>query len=382
MSDVRLRRLVRSFRRDQLAGGFPGGQIAVRRRGHLLVNEAVGLARGWDGRPGETRAPATTRTRFPVFSAGKAVIAVVVAMLEERGLLDIEAPIAEVFPEFSESVPGKEAITTLDVLTHTAGMLMPEFCNSWDDWPDWDKVRAALIAAPPVHKRGKLAYHPLEYGWLLGEVVERAGGVSLEDFVRNELAGPLGLPGLRFGVDRDELDGTARSYTTAKKPVSIAGMQFSKIVDALGPESTLVDAFIPGAGLVADAATLAAFYEFLVGGGVTQSGERLMRAETVRRYTKRAIYGWDRTNRVPIALSQGFFVGAWGPSVYGWFGTRECFGHPGAFSSVAFGDHRTGISAAIVTNANKSPMDLVRRMAPLCHQILRAARPRRLRRTA
>jgi CubicO group peptidase (beta-lactamase class C family) len=320
------------------------------------------------------RAPATTTTRFPVFSAGKGVIAIVVAMLEERGLLDISAPIAEAFPEFGASVPGKDQITTLDVLTHTSGMLMPQFCRTWDDWADWDKVRAALVAAPPVHRRGKLAYHPLEYGWLLSEVVERASGVPLEDFVRTELAEKLGLPGLRFRTLPADLERTARSYSTAKKPLLVAGMQFSEILDDLGPESPLLEAFIPGAGLVSDAATLAAFYEFLVRGGVTQDGRRLLSEETIRTYTKRHIYGWDRTNRVPIALSRGFFVGAWGPSVYGWYGTRSCFGHPGAFSTIAFGDHRTGISAAIVTNANRSPIDLVLRMAPLCHRILRSVR--------
>ncbi len=373
MSAAEVRRLLRLWRRSQIEGGFPGGQIAIRRHGVLVADDAIGLARGWDDRPGELRAPVTRDTQFPVFSAGKAVIAVAVAMLEERGALDVNAPIAELFPEFA-SAPGKEAITPLDVLTHTAGLLMPEFCDEWFDWPDWDKVRAALVDATPVHKRGKLAYHPLEYGWLLSEVIHRAAGVPVQEFVRTELAEPLGLSNLRFGADKADLEGHARSYTTARKPVEIAGMKFTKIVDALGPDSPLVDAFIPGAGLVCDAGTLAAFYEFLVHGGVAHDGTRLLSEEQVRLYTKRAIYGWDRTNRVPIALSRGFFVGAYGPSVYGWFGTREVFGHPGAFSTVAFGDHRTGISAAVVSNANKSPIDLVKRMAPVCHRILRAAR--------
>ncbi|GEM_PF-1004240 len=373
VSAAEVRRLLRLWRKNQIEGGFPGGQIAIRRSGVLIADEGIGLARGWDDRPGETRSPVTITTQFPVFSAGKAVIAVVVAMLEERGLLDVQAPIAELFPEFA-TARGKETITTLDVLTHTSGMLMPEFCNEWLDWPDQDKVRAALIAASPVHERGKLAYHPLEYGWLLAEVIERAGGVPLQEFVRAELAEPLELPNLRFGADKEDLEGHARSYTTAKKPVEVAGMKFTTIVDALGPDSPLIDAFIPGAGLVCDAATLAAFYEFLVHGGVSRRGEQLLSEEQVRLYTKRAIYGWDRTNKVPIALSRGFFVGAWGPSVYGWFGTRDVFGHPGAFSTVAFGDHRTGISAAVVSNANKSPIDLVTRMAPVCHRILRAAR--------
>src|SRR5207253_1695025 len=97
---------------------------------------AVGIARGW--RPPRAEAarrgaphadgavvPVTPKTRFVVFSAGKPLVALAIALLEERGLLDVHAPIAELLPEFRRG--GKERITTLDVLTHRGGILMHDF---------------------------------------------------------------------------------------------------------------------------------------------------------------------------------------------------------------------------------------------------------------
>lgn len=67
------------------------------------------------------------QTPLPLFSAGKPLAAIAIAMLEDRGTLDVRAPIAQIFPEFAQH--DKEKITTLDVLTHRSGMLMPEFAK-------------------------------------------------------------------------------------------------------------------------------------------------------------------------------------------------------------------------------------------------------------
>ncbi len=106
-------------------------------------------------------------------------------------------------------------------------------------------------------------------------------------------------------------------------------------------------------------------YELLVAGGVTHTGQRILREETVRTYTARAILGFDRTNRVPMTVGRGFLVGAPWPTIYGWTRTSGCFGHAGAFDTLGFGDHATGIAAGIVTNGNAGPMDFFARFRPL-----------------
>lgn len=120
------------FKKQQSSGAFPGGQFVARRNGKLVVNETVGIARGF--RSGETTPlmKDNHRTPFPVLSAGKPLAAICIALLEERGLLDIKAPIVQLFPEFGQH--GKEHITTLDGLTHRSGLLIPDFVKTPGLW--------------------------------------------------------------------------------------------------------------------------------------------------------------------------------------------------------------------------------------------------------
>ena len=370
MNPKKLARAVALFRAQQASGRFPGGQLAVRRHGRLVVDEAVGMARGFRAWEGEPAAPVRPDTRFCVFSAGKPLVALCIALLEERGQLDVNAPIAEVFPEFG--VRGKAAITPLDVLTHRGGILMPDFCRRPEEWGDWSRVVQAVIETRPSLPRGTLAYHPFEYGWVLSEVVRRVSGRTVPQMVADELAGPMGLPSLRFGARKSELRGLARSYWIGGKKTYIAGIELSEPFEAINNSEAFLTAFIPGAGLVTDAATLAAFYECLVAGGVTQGGRRLFAPGTIRRYTERQFFGWDRSNRVPLAVGSGFLLGTRMPSAYGWLNSHECFGHAGAFCANAFADWRTGLSIAVVTNGNAGHTDVMGRLIPLS-SALRAA---------
>ncbi len=368
MDADRVRATVVGFEGQQKAGDFPGGQLAVRRHGRLVVNTACGFARGV--RPGEDQAdpvPVTTTTLFPSFSAGKAVLAVAIAMLEERGLLAVEDRIVDHFTEFA-SGPGaaaKSRITILDVLTHQGGILMKGFCARMDEWPDWDKVRSAMINAQPTHRRGTLAYHPLEFGWLLAEVAMRVTGEWFPDWLRREIAEPCGLGRLRFGSDADAIDGIARPYWLGPPDGLLAGLQAGRVFEDIATLPELATAFIPGAGLVTDAATLAGFYAMLVSGGVAQDGTRILGNDQVRRYTTRHVMGWDRTNSAPIVLGRGFFIGTRGPGLFGPWGTAGCFGHAGAFCALGMADHRSGLSIGVTTNGNKNPADLVKRMWPV-----------------
>ncbi len=358
------------FLRQNARGLFPGGQLVVRRHGHVVMDITVGLGRGH--RDGEAPLSVGRWTPFPLFSAGKAVIAVLIAMVEERGLLSAHAPISAVWPEFGQR--GKQDITVLDILTHRGGVLMDDFCARASLWADWDAVVHAVETSAPSHRRGQLRYHPLEYGWILAEVVQRATGRDFREFLRTELSEPAGLPALRFGVSPEDVDTVAHGYFLGEKAVQIASFTVGRDVERLTTDPQWATALIPGAGLVSDAGTLAAFYEMLVRGGVAMSGERLLQEETIACYTGRHVRGWDRTTSAPIALGRGFFTGSLTPSLYGYWDTRACFGHAGMFCTVGFADHGTGVSAAIVTNGNRSKADLVKRMLPLCSGIRSACR--------
>jgi CubicO group peptidase (beta-lactamase class C family) len=359
-----------SFLAQNSRGLYPGGQLVVRRHGRVVLDVAVGLGRGF--RDGEEPQQVHRRTLFPLFSAGKAVVAILIALAEERGLLDPRAPIADVWPGFAAN--GKEDITVLDVLTHRGGVLMDEFCARPEQWAKWQNVVAAVEAARPTHRRGPLRYHPLEYGWILAEVVQRATGQGFRAFLAEALAGPAGLPDLQFGVGEDRRAQVAHGYYLGDKAVRIGSFTVSRAVERLTTDPEMAAVLLPGAGLVSDAGTLAGFYELLVKGGVAADGTRVLKEATVARYTGREVGGWDRSTSAPITLGRGFFVGSRGPSLYGLWDTPGCFGHAGMFCTVGFGDHETKVAAAIVTNGNRSKADLVKRMLPLCSGIRKACR--------
>lgn len=374
LDERRVAKTLVRFAAQQVRGAFPGGQLAVRWRGEVIARLAVGVRRGWRAEEGVPREPVLHTTPFAVFSAGKPVVALAVALCEDRGLLDVDAPIADLVPGFAAH--GKQEITTRDVLTHRSGLLMQDFESQPEKWEDWEAVRRAVVEAKPAWPRGTLAYSPLGFGWVLAVVVEHATGAPFHGFVAREIAAPLELSALRFGAAGRSAEDLAHSYWLAKRPVRVAGRDVGADFERMHNSPGFLRALVPGAGLVTDAATLAAFYEALLRGGVARSGRRLLSETVLTRYVRREHLGFDRSNRAPLAVGRGFLLGTPFPSVYGAFGTSRCFGHAGAFATVAFADPERELAAAIVTNGNGSRGDLLRRFLPLCGA-LRKACPRR-----
>ena len=186
------------FARQQAAGLFPGGQLVVSRRHEILAESCVGIARGLRGADeppvdgGAVAQPAVTpETPFQVMSASKAVVAFAVALLEDRGLIDVAAPVARYFPAFAAD--GKDAITVRDVLTHRSGLLAEQQVQNLALWSDWDALMAAIAAAKPERPRGSLSYESHAFGWICAEIVRRVTGRPLPEFLaetfRDDLAG-------------------------------------------------------------------------------------------------------------------------------------------------------------------------------------------------
>ncbi len=358
----KLAEVVKRFRRQQQKGSFPGGQLALRRYGKVVLDEAIGHGRGF--RPREAYPPLAVQPGmpFPVLSAGKPLAALAIALLEERGLLDVEAPISHIFPAFGRH--GKEHITTLDVLTHRSGLLMPDFVGKPHLWGSREAIQTALIETVPTYPRGTLAYHPYEYGWILAEIVQRIDGREFTDFFAEEIASPLKLPALHFGLGGRDINTVAYSYWLGKDKVIVAGVNVAERFEDQNSEQHF-SAGNPATAMVCDAASLAAFYDWMLHGQKSPAGRLDIKESTLREYTSRQVMAWDRTIRTFLALGRGFMVGSRLPSTFGWWNTGGCFGHGGGYSSLAFGDYRTGIAAAIVTNGNRGLFDFMKRFLPL-----------------
>jgi CubicO group peptidase (beta-lactamase class C family) len=355
-------RVASRFVRQQEHGLFPGGQLVVMRDGQKLCEVAVGTARGYRGECEGVLV--TPTTRFQVMSASKPLVAFAVALLEDRGLIDPGAPVARYFPEFAQN--GKEAITVLDVLTHRSGVLLEELGHAPELWPRWPAVVQAIAAARPELPRGRLAYSPAGFGWILAEVVQRITGVSLQDYLLSVL--PPALAGIRF-LDPSQAESVATSYWLGPDALMLAGHNVAADFEEINNGLTCIEACVPGAGLLATAAELAAFYDLLVSGG-----GGIISSVTLQKYVSKQTFGFERQLKVPLTLGRGFALGSLGPHAYGWWNTTPCFGHAGGFGVVAFADPRTRVAAAIVTNGHRGVLDLVKRFAPLGSSIRKAAR--------
>jgi len=131
-------------------------------------------------------------TLTPLFSTTKAVAALLVARLVDEGRLAYDQPVADVWPEFAQA--GKQDVTIAMVLGHRSGVIGPRRRLHWSDAADWDTVCAHIAAAEPWWEPGTAqGYHMVTFGFILGEVVRRVSGRTIGDYLRTEIAEPLGI---------------------------------------------------------------------------------------------------------------------------------------------------------------------------------------------
>jgi CubicO group peptidase (beta-lactamase class C family) len=178
--------------RDVLAanldkGADVGSSVAIVHEGQLVVDLWGGEI---DTLEGERR-PWAEDTITNVWSTTKTMTALSALLLADRGELDLHAPVATYWPEFAAE--GKDAITTAQLLGHTAGLAGWTEPMEAEDLFDWEKCCARLAAQAPWWEPGTASgYHAVTQGYLVGEVVRRISGKSLGTFFHDELAGPLG----------------------------------------------------------------------------------------------------------------------------------------------------------------------------------------------
>lgn len=156
----------------------------------------------WGGFADAARTSAWTRdTIVNVWSSTKTVTSLAALMLVDRGLVELTYPVATHWPEFAAN--GKQDIEFRHILSHTSGVSGWDLPFTTEDMYDWDK---SLAAQAPWWKPGTASgYHAHNQGHLIGEVMRRVTGSSLKEFVRDEIAGPLGAD-FQIGARRADYD--------------------------------------------------------------------------------------------------------------------------------------------------------------------------------
>lgn len=145
----------------------------------------------WGGCTDAARTNSWTQdTIVNVWSSTKTVTSLAGLMLIDRGLVELNAPVATYWPEFAAN--GKRDIEFRHVLAHTSGVSGWDSPFATEDMYDWEKSTAALAAQAPWWQPGTASgYHAHNQGHLIGEILRRVTGRSLKQFVDDEIAGPL-----------------------------------------------------------------------------------------------------------------------------------------------------------------------------------------------
>lgn len=351
-------RVWRGVQRLYRSGVHPAIALCVRRNGAVVLDRAIGHARG-NGPADPRDAPkvaATPATPFCIYSASKAVTATVVHLLDERGLLHVDDRVVEYLPEFGAH--GKDAITIEHVLSHRAGVPgLPASVLDLDNLADRDFLVRTICEARTRTRPGKLlAYHAVSGGFILGEVVHRVTGDDIRTVLQREILDPLGFRWGGYGVAPEDVDRVGLAYATGAPsfpPVSTVleralGLPPDEVT-AVSNDPRFLTGLVPAGNVVTTADELSRFFELLLRGGELD-GVRVLEPRTLRRATvERAYREFDLTLGAPMRHSAGFMLGA---DVISLFGpdTEEAFGHLGFTNVLAWADPRRDLSVGLITS--------------------------------
>ena len=216
-------------------------RLRVLRHGRILVDRAIGCS---------------PRALFWPFSVSKIWLAVLVHRLAERGIVDLDAPVAAYWPAFAAR--GKAAITVRDVLQHRSGL--PRVGGTLAEvsaMTDWRRATQRLAAATPDRTRDRRpAYEWLAFGFILGEVVERSTGMRLQAALAENVLAPLGL--------RNTFAQTPRVLRSREVPFRGVGPTTMVVARVLNREAVRA-AVIPAGGIQTTAHDLSVVLESLLG---------------------------------------------------------------------------------------------------------------------
>jgi CubicO group peptidase (beta-lactamase class C family) len=362
---------VEAYQRWRSEGLHSGGQFFVAKDGQIVADFALGEARAG--------VPMTVETPMIWLSATKPIAAVALAQLWERGLLEWDDPIARFVPEFGQRA--KERITLRHALTHTGGFRLLNL-----GWPQasWEEVVDRICQAKPEPRwtLGETAGYHLASSWfMLGEVLRRVDGRRFEDYVRQEILEPLGMPGSRIGMSLEEAE-------AIQETVGVLHNTESRVATAFPWHKAPYLAHCnPGANGCGPIRELGRFYQMLLARGslAGESGERrrILSPQSVEALTAPHRVGlYDKTFRAVLHWGLGFIVNAQPlvpegdsetilPYGYGRLASRRTFGHSGRRSSTAFADPEHQLAVAFIVNGLPDEESHNRRTQDLTEAIYR-----------
>ena len=356
--DPKFAKLKDEFEKNFAERGEVGASVCLSVDGEKAVDLWGGVANKETGEAWEED------TVSIVFSCTKAATALCAHMLIDQGKLDLNAKVAEYWPEFASN--GKENTTVSMMLNHESAVPALRDPVKEGGVCDWDYMCERLAAEEPFWEPGtRNGYHMISFGWTVGELVRRVSGKSLGTFFAENVAGPLGMR-YWIGLPDGETPHIAPIRIYEPQPTDVPGdfvMQLLgdpksiphlSILNVGGWEANQAEAHkaeIGGAGGITNARNQVKMYEQLAtGGGKLVSKDRLDHMSRVATSTAR-----DATLQVGTRFGPGFMKsmdnrgatpGNQDSAILG----DRAFGHVGAGGSIGFADPECGLAFSYTMN--------------------------------
>lgn len=337
-------------------GTQPAIELCLRRKGEIVFNRSVGHVRG--NGPLDTaytpKTVATPDTPVCLFSASKAVTALLIHILAEDGSISLLDPVSYYCPEFAQN--GKKNITIHQILAHRGGIPgIPPNTPIEVLW-DSDEIWRLLCEAKPISADGDhLAYHAITGGYVLERVIKTVTGKNIQEYLDEKIRKPMGMKYFTYGVEEKNLSILAENYMTGPKlgfPISwVIKRALGGDVETIGQvvnDPRFQEAVIPAGNLAATAEEISRFFQMMKNGGVW-NGKKICDPLTIKRSVQE--YGSlqiDRTMMVPMRYSAGMMlggnpVGIWGPM------SGSAYGHIGLINKMCWVDEARDISCSLLT---------------------------------
>ena len=305
---------------------FPAASIAITHRGKLVGLKAFGRFTYEPDSP-ETTVP----TVFDLASVTKVVATTCMAMiLYERGLLDLDLPVAAVVGEFAGEDPRRDAVTLRMLLAHSSGL--PAYEKLFLGAKTRDELLAGAFATPLAADPGAKAKYS-DIGFIiLGAALERIAGESLDRFCQHEVFGPLAMSHTAFNPPaawRASIPPTANDQSFRMRIIQ------GEVQDE---NASVMGGVAAHAGVFANAQDLAIFAHAMLCGG-----RPILRPETLALFTRREsspagtsrALGWDTPSS---------------PSQSGQYFSANSFGHLGYTGTSLWIDPERQLSITLLTN--------------------------------
>ena len=361
--DPRFANVLEEFQRNFAERGEIGASVCLTLNGEPLVDLWGGVVNR-DGKPWQRD------TVSIVFSATKGATALCAHVLVAQGKLDLDAPVAEYWPEYAAN--GKESTTVRMFLDHSSPSPVLRTRLKEGEIYDWDRMVELLAQEEGFWRPGTVhGYHALTIGWTVGEVVRRISGQSLGTFFQSAVAQPLGIDfwigapeeveprvaPMIFNVPNDDqLMPFAREALRDK--TSIPGLFLFNSGDFLaGGANTRAGhaAELGGANGITNARGLAGMYAPLACGG-SLNGVKLVDPDGVVRMGRvSSASHYDQTLCAPTRFALGYMK-SMDNRALGLPGPASCllgepaFGHVGAGGSIGFADPEASLSFGYTMN--------------------------------